>query len=133
MSQPKTQVLRFSSFAGGLNDTDPPHLIGDTQLQEAQDVELTQSGGVIRRPGVGLAMGPGSTSLEFQLISRHTPTQALTSTEVWKFPINSANFYRSTSGVTWTSTANGSGSPTPCGLWNARGGRGSRPTRTGGG
>lgn len=106
MSQPKSQVLRFTSFAGGLNDTDPPHLIGETQLQEAQDVELTQSGGVMRRPGIALAMGPPSTSLEFQLLSRHTPTQALTATEVWAFAINSANFHRSASGTTWTSTAN---------------------------
>ena len=78
MSQSRTQLLRLESFAGGLNDTDPPHRIGDDQLTVATDVELNASGGVVRRSGVSRVMGPPATGLAFHALYRHTPSTALT-------------------------------------------------------
>lgn len=102
----RNTLIRLQSFRGGLNDTDPPHRIADDQLQIATDVELTGAGSIVRRPGTQRVMGPPTTGASFQLLHRHTPTQDLSATEVWACPINSANFYRSTSGTTWSSVAN---------------------------
>jgi hypothetical protein len=102
----RTAMLRLESFAGGLNDTDPPHRIGDDQLAVATDIELTNSGGIRRRAGVARAMGPPTTGVAFQALIRHTPSQLLTATEVWAMAANASSFYRSTTGTTWTTVAN---------------------------
>lgn len=105
MSQPRKAVLRLTSFAGGLNDTDPTHRIGDDQLATAFDVLLTPSGGVQRRPGAQVAMTHPTTGMVFPLLVRHTPSQALSSSEVWAAGDGASNFYRSASGTTFSSVA----------------------------
>lgn len=106
MSQPRSALLRLESFAGGLNDTDPPHRIGDDQLAAANDVDLTPSGGIVRRNGAARAMGAPATTMLFSLLHRHTPSQSLAETEVWAIPVSATNFYRSApaAGAGWTGT-----------------------------
>jgi hypothetical protein len=99
-------MLRLESFAGGLNDTDPPHRIGDDQLSAVTDFELTPSGGLVRRSGVARASAQPASGLDYPLLHRHTPTNALSATELWALPVSSANFYRSTTGTTWAAIAN---------------------------
>jgi hypothetical protein len=113
VSQPRTTLLRLESFAGGLNDTDPPHKLGDTQLAVAAEVELTSSGGIRRRSGIARASAQPAT-LDFRLLHRHTPSQALSATEIWALPISMSNAYRSTTGTTWTTvSASDTGTSTP--------------------
>lgn len=104
MSQSRTQLLRLEGFAGGLNDTDPPHRIGDDQLTVATDVELTASGGLRRRDGIARAFAQPATEA-MALLARHTPSNTLSSTEVWAIPRSATNFYRSTTGTTWTTVS----------------------------
>lgn len=112
MSQSRTALLRLESFRGGLNDTDPPHRIGDDQLAVAAEVELTPSGGLKRRSGAARASAqPGSVDL--RLLHRHTPSQLLSATEVWAFPLSASDFYRSTTGTTWSTVSVDAGSTTP--------------------
>lgn len=105
MSQPRKALLSLTSFRGGLNDTDPPHRIGDDQLADALDVELTPSGGVQRRPGAQVHMPPPATGAVFPLLVRHTPSQDLSSTEVWALRASASSFSRSTSGTTWSTVS----------------------------
>jgi hypothetical protein len=95
VSQSRTALLRLETFGGGLNDTDPPHRIGDDQLASASDVELTSSGGIVRRNGASRVMAPPSTTALVSLLHRHTPSQSLTNTEVWAIPTSATEFYRS--------------------------------------
>ncbi len=104
MSQSRTALLRLDSFAGGLNDADPPHRIGDNQLAVAAEVELTSAGGVRRRNGYARASAQPA-AVDFRLLHRHTPSQALSATEVWAFPVSMSNAYRSTTGTTWTTVS----------------------------
>lgn len=105
MSQ-RTALLRLDSFRGGLNDTHPPHRLGDDQLTVAAEVELTPSGGIARRSGVARASAQPAI-LDFRLLHRHTPSEALSSTEVWAMPISATDFYRSASGTTWSAVSVG--------------------------
>lgn len=105
MSQVRDAVLRLQSFAGGLNDTDPTHRIGDDQLATATDVLLTPSGGVQRRTGAQVAMPPPATGVGIYLLARHTPNQNLSNTEVWACPSGASTFWRSTTGTTWASVS----------------------------
>jgi hypothetical protein len=97
-------MLRLSSFGGGLNDTDPPHRIGDDQLSVATDICLCNSGGINRRDGVARASAQPAT-IDFRMAHRHTPSQLLSATELWAFPTNASFFYRSTTGTTWSAVA----------------------------
>jgi hypothetical protein len=104
VSQARTALMRLQSFGGGLNDTDPPHRIGDDQLSVATDVCLCNSGGINRRDGVARASAQPA-SLDFRMMHRHTPSQLLSATELWAFPYSASNFYRSTTGTTWTAAS----------------------------
>jgi hypothetical protein len=104
MAQPKTAFLRLRSFAGGLNDTVPSHFVADDQLAVADEVELTRSGSVTRRSGVTRAsVNPAAVSIRFG--HRHTPSLNLAATEIWAFPESASNFYRSTSGTSWSAVS----------------------------
>ncbi len=102
MSQPRTTLLRLESFAGGLNDTDPPHRIGDAQLLAATDVELTNSGAVRTRPGIRRLITSPSNTASIGILHRHTPSQVLSATEIWALPASATNMFRSASGSSWT-------------------------------
>jgi hypothetical protein len=106
VSQPRSALLRLESFAGGLNDTDPAHRIGDDQLAAATDVELTTSGGIIRRNGASRVMLPPSTTALISLLHRHTPSQSLAAAEIWAIPTSASVFYRSVpaDGYTWSAS-----------------------------
>jgi hypothetical protein len=123
MAQAKTAVLRLESFAGGLNDTDPPHRIGDNQLSVANEAVLTPSGGIKRRGGTERYSVHPAT-LDFRLMHRHTPSALLSSTELWACPASASNFYRSTSGTTWASVsvsdAGSSTAPTDAASFNGK-------------
>lgn len=115
MSQSRTSVLRLESFAGGLNDADPPQRIGDDQLLVASNVELTSSGSVRARPGVRRLFPAPSGTASIGVLHRHTPSQALSATEVWALPSSASNMFRSVSGTTWSNVSVGAdtGSSTP--------------------
>ena len=82
----KNGLLWLNDLSGGLNDTDPPQDIGDTQCQIAQNVEWTTTRFAQRRQGGtnGIhATEPWSASASLLALMRHTPTADESAAELW--------------------------------------------------
>jgi hypothetical protein len=94
-------TFRVDAFSG-VNTTDPPQSVGDDQLTQAFNAELTGTGGVMRGPSARVLLNAPSTSADCCYLARHTPSQNLSASEVWAFARNSTSAYRSTTGTSWT-------------------------------
>jgi hypothetical protein len=82
----KTGLAWLRDLTGGLNDSDAPHEIGDTQCQIAQNVEWTSTRVAQRRQGGtnGIhATEPWTSQKALVALMRHTPTADEAAAELW--------------------------------------------------
>jgi hypothetical protein len=81
----KTGLVWIDDLTGGLNTTDPPQSIGDTQCQTAENIEWTDTRLAQRRQGGVNSIGTEvwGTGASLLGIFRHTPTSNETAAELW--------------------------------------------------